>query len=152
MGSILGGGRYDDLTGIFGLPNMSGVGISFGLDRIYDVLTELNRFPASASMHTQVLFVAFDADAESAALQYARQLREMDIRCELYPDLSAKTPKKFKYADDKQIPYCAIIGSNELAEQKVMLKNMQSGEQELLSIEEVIQQLTGRSGFVDLSE
>lgn len=152
MGSILGGGRYDDLTGIFGLPNMSGVGISFGLDRIYDVLTELNRFPVSASTHTQVLFVAFDADAESAALQYAQQLREMDIRCEIYPDLQAKTPKKFKYADDKQIPYCAIIGSNELAEQKVMLKNMQSGEQELLSIEEVIQQLTGRSGFVDLSE
>lgn len=153
MGSILGGGRYDDLTGIFGLPNMSGVGISFGLDRIYDVLTELNRFPESATQHTQVLFIAFDAEAEAVALRYAGTLRDADIRCEIYPDVQAKTAKKFKYADDKKIPYCAIIGSNEIAEQKVMLKNMQSGEQQLLSTDEVIDLITGsRNGFVDLSE
>lgn len=153
MGSILGGGRYDDLTGIFGLPNMSGVGISFGLDRIYDVITELNKFPESATLQTQVLFIAFDESAETAALQYARSLRDAEIRCELYPDVQAKTAKKFKYADDKKIPYCAIIGSNEMAEQKVMLKNMQSGDQQLLSIEEVIEIITGiRSNFVDLSE
>ena len=153
MGSILGGGRYDDLTGIFGLPNMSGVGISFGLDRIYDVLTELNRFPESATQHTQVLFIAFDAEAEAVALRYAGTLRDADIRCEIYPDVQAKTAKKFKYADDKKIPFCAIIGSNEIAENKVMLKNMQSGEQQLLSTDEVIDLITGsRSGFVDLSE
>lgn len=153
MGSILGGGRYDDLTGIFGLPNMSGVGISFGLDRIYDVLTELNRFPESATQHTQVLFITFDAEAEAVALRYAGTLRDADIRCEIYPDVQAKTAKKFKYADDKKIPYCAIIGSNEIAEQKVMLKNMQSGEQQLLSTDEVIDLITGsRNGFVDLSE
>lgn len=153
MGSILGGGRYDDLTGIFGLPNMSGVGISFGLDRIYDVLTELNKFPESATLQTQVLFIAFDEAAETVALQYARSLRDADIRCEIYPDVQAKTAKKFKYADDKKIPYCAIIGSNEMAEQKVMLKNMQSGEQQLMSPEELIEMITGtRSNFVDLSE
>ncbi len=153
MGSILGGGRYDDLTGIFGLPNMSGVGISFGLDRIYDVLTELNRFPDSATLHTQVLFIAFDAEAEAVALQNARLLRNADIRSELYPDVQAKTAKKFKYADDKKIPYCAIIGSNEIAEQKVMLKNMLSGDQQLLSIEEIIELINGtRINFVDLSE
>ncbi len=153
MGSILGGGRYDDLTGIFGLPNMSGVGISFGLDRIYDVLTELGRFPESALQNTQVLFVAFDADAEVAALGYARSLRAADISCEVYPDVQAKTAKKFKYADDKKIPYCAIIGSNEMAEQKVMLKNMQTGDQQLMSMEEVIRTLSGGiGGFLDVSE
>lgn len=153
MGSILGGGRYDDLTGIFGLPNMSGVGISFGLDRIYDVLTELNCFPGSALLNTQVLFVPFDADAEMAALQFARTMREAEISCEVYPDIQAKTAKKFKYADDKKIPYCAIIGSNEMAENKIMLKNMSSGEQQLLSLEEAIALVSGGgSGFLDVSE
>ncbi|MBK7440724.1 MAG: histidine--tRNA ligase [Bacteroidetes bacterium] len=154
IGSILGGGRYDDLTGIFGLPNMSGVGISFGLDRIYDVITELNRFPAAALSNTQVLFIPFDTDAEQFAIACARQLRTENIRCEVYPDLNAKMGKKFKYADDKKIPYTAVIGSNEMAEEKVALKNMSTGEQKLVTLQELISELNGESGFafLDLSE
>ena len=154
IGSILGGGRYDDLTGIFGLPNMSGVGISFGLDRIYDVITELNRFPSSALINTQLLFIPFDADAEQFALKVAKQLRAVNICCEVYPDLNAKMGKKFKYADDKKIPYTAVIGSNELTEDKVSLKNMASGEQRLVDIQELITELTGEGGigFLDVSE
>lgn len=141
IGSILGGGRYDDLTGIFGLPNMSGVGISFGLDRIYDVISELNRFPASALMNTQLLFIPFDADAEQFALQIAKQLRSENICCEVYPDLNAKMGKKFKYADDKKIPFTAVIGSNEMSEEKVSLKNMTTGEQRLVTIPELISEV-----------
>ena len=153
MGSILGGGRYDDLTGIFGLPNMSGVGISFGLDRIYDVINELNLFPESALTQTQVLIIPFDADAEIAAINYAKQLRSENIKTEIYPDLNAKTGKKFKYADDKKIPYTAVIGSNEMAEEKLSLKNMQSGEQKLVSIDELIAELNNEmSGYFDVSE
>jgi len=154
IGSILGGGRYDDLTGIFGLPNMSGVGISFGLDRIYDVISELNRFPDSALSNSQVLFIPMDDDAEKFAVESARLLRDENIRCEVYPDLNAKSGKKFKYADDKKIPYCAVIGSNEMAEQKVMLKTMSSGVQRLVNLPELIAELNGDEsfGFLDVSE
>ncbi|MEZ5174576.1 MAG: histidine--tRNA ligase [Bacteroidia bacterium] len=154
IGSILGGGRYDDLTGIFGLSDMSGVGISFGLERIYDVLTELNGFPASATTGTQVLYIPFDADAEKGALIYAAQMRDAGIRCEVYPDLNAKTAKKFKYADDKQIPWCAVIGGDEVAQQKLSLKNMQSGDQQMITISEAITAIAGipNMGFIDLSE
>lgn len=153
MGSILGGGRYDDLTGIFGLPNMSGVGISFGLDRIYDVINELNLFPESALTQTQVLIIPFDADAEIAAINYAKQLRSENIKTEIYPDLNAKVGKKFKYADDKKIPYTVVIGSNEMAEEKLSLKNMLSGEQKLISIDELIAELNNElSGYFDVSE
>lgn len=154
IGSILGGGRYDDLTGIFGLPNMSGVGISFGLDRIYDVLTELNQFPESAINNTQVLFIPLDKEAENFALQCANQLRKETIKCEVYPDLEAKVGKKFKYADDKKIPYTAVIGSNEMAEQKVSLKIMHTGEQHLVEITELIAEINGTLGFefLDVSE
>jgi len=154
IGSILGGGRYDDLTGIFGLPNMSGVGISFGLDRIYDVISELNRFPDSALSNSQVLFIPMDDDAEKFAVESARLLRYENIRCEVYPDLNAKSGKKFKYADDKKIPYCAVIGSNEMAEQKVMLKTMSSGVQRLVNLPELIAELNGDEsfGFLDVSE
>lgn len=141
IGSILGGGRYDDLTNIFGLPNMSGVGISFGLDRIYDVMTELDRFPSSVSVNTQLLFIPFDVDAEQFALNAARQLRAVNIRCEVYPDLCAKIGKKFKYADNKRIPYVAVIGSNEMAEGGVSLKNMVTSEQRLVSIQQIISEL-----------
>jgi len=153
MGSILGGGRYDNLTGIFGLPGMSGVGISFGLDRIYDVLTELNLFPESAVNRTQVLFIPFDAEAEKVCLLYAAQCRMENIRCEVYPDLQTKLGKKFKYADDKQIPYTAVIGSDEIKEGKLTLKNMQSGEQKLISVEELIAEMNNEvSGYFDVSE
>jgi histidyl-tRNA synthetase len=154
IGSILGGGRYDDLTGIFGLPNMSGVGISFGLDRIYDVISELNRFPTSALINTQLLFIPFDNDAEQFALKIAKQIRDVNICCEVYPDLNAKMGKKFKYADDKKIPYTAVIGSNEMTEEKVSLKNMASGEQRLVDMQELIAELTGEGsvGFLDVSE
>lgn len=153
MGSILGGGRYDDLTGIFGLPNMSGVGISFGLDRIYDVLSELNLFPASTFTQTQILIIPFDADAEIAAIKYADILRDENIKTEIYPDLQAKVGKKFKYADDKKIPYTAVIGSNEMAEEKLSLKNMQSGEQKLVSLDELIAELNNElKSYFDVSE
>lgn len=154
IGSILGGGRYDDLTGIFGLPNTSGVGISFGLDRIYDVITELNLFPESALVTTQVLFIPFDKEAEKISLNYATVLRSENIRCEVYPDIGMKMGKKFSYADNKKIPYTAIIGSNEMAENKITVKNMISGEQKLIDIEELINELKEESisGFLDVSE
>lgn len=153
IGSILGGGRYDDLTGIFGLPNMSGVGISFGLDRTYDVLTELNLFPENATAGTQILIIPFDADCEVAAMQYATQLRKENISTEVYPDLQAKTGKKFKYADDKKIPFTIIIGSEELENKFVSLKNMQSGEQKQFTIEEVIAEFNNDiKSYPDISE
>lgn len=153
IGSILGGGRYDDLTGIFGLPNMSGVGISFGLDRTYDVLTELNLFPESATAGTEILIIPFDEDCEVAAMQYATQLRKENISTEVYPDLQAKMGKKFRYADDKKIPYTIIIGSDELKNNVVSLKNMQSGEQKQITIEEVIAELNNDVTFYpDFSE
>ena len=155
IGSILGGGRYDNLTGVFGLPGISGVGISFGLDRTYDVLSELNLFPESALNRTQVLFIPFEAASEKAALQYADQLRSENIRCEVYPDLGGKIGKKFKYADDKKIPYTAAIGSNEMTENKMMVKDLRSGEQKLLSADELISLINNEnisSEFLDVSE
>lgn len=153
IGSILGGGRYDDLTGIFGLPNMSGVGISFGLDRTYDVMTALNLFPESALSTTRVLIIPFDADCEAVAMQYAAQLRSENISTEIYPDLKTKMAKKFKYADDKHIPFTLIIGSEELKNELVSVKNMQSGEQKLLSITEFIAELNGdTANYLDISE
>ncbi|MFN0274105.1 MAG: histidine--tRNA ligase [Chitinophagales bacterium] len=153
IGSILGGGRYDDLTGIFGLPNMSGVGISFGLDRTYDVLNELNLFPESTFTGTQILIIPFDTECEIAAMQYATLLRRENIRTEIYPDLQAKMGKKFKYADDKNIPYTLIIGSEELKDAFVSVKNMKSGEQKQISIEEVIAEINQDTNtFLDISE
>ena len=137
IGSITGGGRYDNLTGIFGLPNVSGVGISFGADRIYDVLTELNLYPASMLNTTQVLFAAF-GDAELRyALKWAKQLREQDIRVEVYPE-PAKMKKQMSYADSKMIPFVAIVGGNEMESNTVMLKNMNTGEQSQVNIEQLI--------------
>lgn len=137
IGSITGGGRYDNLTGIFGLPNVSGVGISFGADRIYDVLTELNLYPASLQSATQVLFAAFGQDELRYALRWAKELRGQGLAVEIYPE-PAKMKKQMAYADAKQIPYVAIVGGDEMAQQKVMLKNMTSGEQQLVSIEEIL--------------
>ena len=136
IGSITGGGRYDNLTGIFGLPNVSGVGISFGADRIYDVLTELNLFPKTLRSTTQILFAAF-GDAElTYALKWAKELRQAGKAVEVYPD-PAKMKKQMSYADAKQIPFVAIVGGDEMVQNKVMLKNMTTGEQKLVTLEEL---------------
>ena len=137
MGSITGGGRYDNLTGIFGMPNVSGVGISFGADRIYDVLTELNLYPASLQSSTQLLFATFGQEELTYALSWAKALREQKIAVEVYPE-PTKMKKQMGYADTKQIPFVAIVGGDEMAQNKVMLKNMLSGEQKLVSIEEIV--------------
>lgn len=138
IGSITGGGRYDNLTGIFGMPNVSGVGISFGADRIYDVLEELNLYPAALQSTTQVLFATFGQDELRYALQWAKALRAENIAVEVYPE-PTKMKKQMSYADAKQIPFVAIIGGDEMAQNKVMLKNMASGEQRLVSLEELKQ-------------
>ena len=136
IGSITGGGRYDNLTGIFGLPNVSGVGISFGADRIYDVLTELNLFPKTLQSITQILFATF-GDAElTYALKWAKELRQAGKAVEVYPE-PAKMKKQMSYADAKQIPFVAIVGGDEMAQNKVMLKNMTTGEQKLVTLEEL---------------
>ncbi len=136
--SIGGGGRYDNLTGIFGLPNVSGVGISFGLDRIYDVMDELNLFPPTiTSTHTKVLFCCFDSASQQYALSCLKKLRDENIASEIYPDLK-KIGKQLDYANALQIPYACIIGDNEMQSGKLVLKNLQSGTQQELSIDEII--------------
>lgn len=129
IGSISGGGRYDNLTGVFGMPGLSGVGVSFGADRIYDVLLSLDLFPAEAkATATTVLFANF-GDAEAAmSLRLAKQLRGVGVAAEVYPD-QVKMKKQMGYADTSAIPFVAIIGESELAEGKVTLKNMSTGEQ-----------------------
>ena len=136
IGSITGGGRYDNLTGIFGLPGVSGVGISFGADRIYDVLTELDLFPKELLSATQVLFATFGQDELHYALKWAKELRARNIAVEVYPE-PTKMKKQMGYADDKQIPYVAIVGGNEMETNTVMLKNMLTGEQKQVTIEEL---------------
>ena len=140
IGSITGGGRYDNLTGIFGLPGVSGVGISFGADRIYDVLTELDLFPKELQSATQVLFATFGADELRYALRWAKALREAGITTEVYPE-PTKMKKQMGYADAKQIPFVAIVGGDEMAQNKVMLKNMSSGEQKLVELGELVKEL-----------
>ena len=136
IGSITGGGRYDNLTGIFGLPGVSGVGISFGADRIYDVLTELDLFPKELQSTTQVLFATFGQDELRYALRWAKELRANNIAVEVYPE-PTKMKKQMGYADDKKIPYVAIVGSNEMDTNTVMLKNMASGEQQQVTLEQL---------------
>ena len=136
IGSITGGGRYDNLTGIFGLPNVSGVGISFGADRIYDVLTELNLFPKTLQSITQILFAAFGNAELTYALKWAKELRQAGKAVEVYPE-PAKMKKQMSYADAKQIPFVAIVGGDEMVQNKVMLKNMTTGEQKLVTLEEL---------------
>jgi histidyl-tRNA synthetase len=139
--SILGGGRYDDLTGIFGLPNMSGVGISFGIDRIYDVMEELNLFPESIGevSNTKMLFAHFDAESQHYCLKLAAELRNHDISCEIYPDITKKLGKQFDYANKKKIPFVCTIGSNEMSAGIFAVKNMESGEQEQLNLVNLVQ-------------
>jgi histidyl-tRNA synthetase len=136
IGSITGGGRYDNLTGIFGLPGVSGVGISFGADRIYDVLTELDLFPKALQSTTQVLFATFGAEELKYALKWAKELRARNISVEVYPE-PTKMKKQMGYADDKKIPYVAIVGGDEIANNTVMLKNMTTGEQKQVTLDEL---------------
>ena len=140
IGSITGGGRYDNLTGIFGLPGVSGVGISFGADRIYDVLTELDLFPKELPTTTQVLFATFGSDELHYALGWAKELRKAGIAVEVYPE-PTKMKKQMGYADAKGIPFVAIVGGDEMAQNKVMLKNMTTGEQQLVDLEELIKSI-----------
>lgn len=136
MGSIGGGGRYDDLTGTFGVPNIPGVGISFGVDRIYDVMEELKLFPEEVQTGTQVLFFNLGSVESKTAFELMQQLRSRQVRCEIYHE-QAKFDKQFKYADKKQIPYAILIGSKELQEQNLVLKNLKTGEQKTLSHSEL---------------
>jgi histidyl-tRNA synthetase len=138
IGSISGGGRYDNLTGVFGMDGMSGVGISFGADRIFDVLNQLDLYPKEAVNGTQLLFVTFGQDEAQFCLPTLAAVREAGIRAEIYPD-NAKMKKQMGYANDKHIPFVAIVGETEMNEGKFMLKNMTTGEQNLVSAEELIQ-------------
>ncbi|MBO7342773.1 MAG: histidine--tRNA ligase [Alistipes sp.] len=136
IGSICGGGRYDDLTGIFGLPNTSGVGISFGADRIYDVMVGLDLFPEEVNFTTKVLFVNLGQAEQMASMQIIRTLRDAGIAAEIYPE-AAKMKKQMEYANRRAIPYVVIIGSNELAERRATVKNMRTGEQQSVEFEAV---------------
>ena len=137
IGSITGGGRYDNLTGIFGMPGLSGVGISFGADRIYDVLNQLDLYPEEAVSTTQLLFINFGEKETAYCLPIARKARERGIRTEVFPD-AVKMKKQMSYANAKNIAFVALAGDNEMAEGKVTLKNMLTGEQKLLTPEELI--------------
>ncbi|RYF67448.1 MAG: histidine--tRNA ligase, partial [Cytophagaceae bacterium] len=141
IGSVSGGGRYDNLTGTFGMPGLSGVGISFGVDRIYDVMDELNLFPASAAQGTQVLLACLDANGRSIALPLLSQLRAANVPAELYPDLS-KVKKQLDYANQKQIPYVVLIGSDEVQSGQLSVKNMTTGEQQKLTAEAIVDLLS----------
>ena len=141
MGSISGGGRYDNLTGIFGMPGLSGVGISFGVDRIYDVLNALDLYPKDSLQTTQVLFINFGEKETAYCLPIVAKVRQAGIRAEIFPD-STKMKKQMSYANAKQIPFVVLAGDNEIAEGKVTLKNMDTGEQTLVSPDELIAKLS----------
>jgi len=140
MGSIGGGGRYDDLTGMFGLKDLTGVGISFGADRIYDVMDELNLFPTETNQTTKVLICCFDAEGEKYALPLLHSLRRSNINAELYP-AGAKIKKQLEYANNKQIPYTIVIGSDEMQSGLLSLKDMHSGLQDKLTAEAIVERL-----------
>ena len=140
IGSITGGGRYDNLTGVFGLNGVSGVGISFGADRIFDVLNQLDLYPADSLQTTQLLFTNFGTQEETYLLPLIAQVRQAGIRTELYPE-AAKMKKQMSYADAKKIPYVAIVGETEMEAAKINLKNMITGEQQLVSLDELIDTL-----------
>ena len=138
IGSISGGGRYDNLTGVFGLPGVSGVGISFGADRIYDVLNQLDLYPKEASASTQLLFVNFGAAESAYVLPVLAKARQAGVRAEIFPE-SSKMKKQMSYANAKAIPFVAIAGENEMQEGKLTLKNMATGEQTLVTPDELIE-------------
>jgi histidyl-tRNA synthetase len=140
MGSIGGGGRYDDLTGVFGMPGVSGVGVSFGAERMYDVMEELKLFPENTAASLQVLFVAFDEPTHRFAFECLGKVRAAGINSEIYPE-STKLKKQMKYADDRRVPYVILVGAEEMASGQLSLKNMVTGEQERLALSDVIQRL-----------
>ena len=137
IGSITGGGRYDNLTGIFGMPGLSGVGISFGADRIYDVLNQLDLYPDTVTMQTQLLFINFGEREAAYCLPIMAKARQAGIRCEIYPD-AAKMKKQMQYANAKGVPFVALVGENEMNAGKVTLKNMETGEQQMLTPDELL--------------
>ena len=141
MGSISGGGRYDNLTGIFGMPGLSGVGISFGVDRIYDVLNALDLYPKDSVTTTQLLFINFGERETAYCLPIINKVRAKGIRSEIYPDAS-KMKKQMSYANAKQIPFVALAGESEINEGKVTLKNMETGEQQMVTPDELIERLS----------
>ncbi|MCK9611329.1 MAG: histidine--tRNA ligase [Bacteroidales bacterium] len=140
IGSICGGGRYDDLTGIFGLPDISGVGVSFGADRIYDVLNELKLFPAITEIYTKVLFINFGDEETRQLFPVAQQVRNLGISCEVYPE-NAKLKKQFSYADNNKIPFVIIAGPDEIAKGKYKLRYMTSGIEKELTFDELLEEL-----------
>ena len=140
IGSICGGGRYDDLTGIFGMPNTSGVGISFGADRIYDVMTGLDLFPNDTKGTTRALMLNFGGEEERVSLRLAKNLREAGIACEVYPE-SAKMKKQMEYANRRAVPWVVIVGSDELASGRATVKNMATGEQQAVAFDELINRI-----------
>lgn len=140
IGSITGGGRYDELTSIFGMKGVSGVGVSFGADRIYDVMTQLKLFPEEALATTRVMFSNFGEAEEAYCLPIMKQLRKAGVSAEIYPE-SAKMKKQLTWADRKAIPFVVLVGESEMAEKKVSLKNMKTGEQQLLSVAELLETL-----------
>jgi histidyl-tRNA synthetase len=140
MGSVCGGGRYDNLTGLFGLDGISGVGISFGVDRIYDVMDELQLFPSEATEGTKVMITNFDSISEIKALEILNKIRKAGIAAEIYPQ-SAKMKKQFAYADAKKIPFVLAIGEQEIQTERYSLKNMKTGEQKTLTFEEMMNEL-----------
>jgi histidyl-tRNA synthetase len=137
IGSICGGGRYDNLTEIFGMKDISGVGVSFGADRIYDVMEQLNAFPDETAKSSDVLFVNFGEKEEAICLKLAKELRINGISCEVYPE-KAKLDKQFKYANNKNISYVAIIGENEIANSIATIKNMENGTQDTILFSEIV--------------
>ena len=141
IGSITGGGRYDNLTGIFGMPNLSGVGFSFGADRIYDVLNALDLYPKESISNTQLLFINFGEKETNYVLPFVTKARQANIRTELFPD-SVKMKKQMAYANAKHIPFVVLAGDNEIEQGKVTLKNMTTGEQILVSPEDLIEKVT----------
>lgn len=143
IGSITGGGRYDNLTGVFGLKDVSGVGISFGADRIFDVLNQLDLYPKDSLSDTQLLFINFGEKETAYCLKMLAKARKAGIRAEIYPD-SSKMKKQMTYANNKNIEFVAMVGDNEIAEEKVTLKNMETGDQSMLTFEEVLDKIQKR--------
>ncbi|WP_423128454.1 histidine--tRNA ligase [Gaoshiqia sp. Z1-71] len=144
IGSICGGGRYDDLTGIFGMPGVSGVGISFGADRIYDVMTHMNLFPEEAVASTRIVFINFGPKEEAYCLPVLASLRKAGVNAEIFPE-AAKMKKQMAWADRKNIAYVALVGEEEMAQGKINLKNMKTGDQKLVSPEELLEIFTGQA-------
>ena len=136
IGSICGGGRYDNLTGIFGLPNMSGVGISFGADRIYDVLKGLDKFPSEVTSTTKILFANMGSDELKYLIPVVKSLREAGVSCEIYPE-QTKLKKQFDYADKKAIPFLSITGGNEVETSVINVKNLATGEQKTFAKDDI---------------